>query len=432
MQENNLPGGDLVSASKDVGHIPRVPRFASPWWAVALIGLGYAGYFKASQPFTYLPVDLTLLLAVTCGLGLVVQVLRGNQLEGRALTAVLVLWAVFAIGAAMILGDEIEGAKVAQLGTVTLLCAMAPCFLLGSHQARTWWLGSTMAFAAMMAGATILMPDPVALAEQGRLNLNSATTIGTSRVIGAGVLMAIIFGLTRAHRRSLWWGAAALGTAALIAVGSRGPVVALVAAIVAVVLLARIFRGKRARAIGLGAATIAALALALLTSTSPSASRILLFFTGEQSDAAREFLLRTALAGIIDHPLGTGWGGFNNLQLIELSYGGQAVYPHNLTVEIMLEGGWLAGAVFIVLACLSIYGYIRASHLPETVALLGLGIYWLVVAQTSSDINGNRMTWIMLTLGLMMTVSNDEPIAIGRGQLPWVRHRVPRAGMDPN
>ena len=54
-----------------------------------------------------------------------------------------------------------------------------------------------------------------------------------------------------------------------------------------------------------------------------------------------------------------------------------------------------------MLAVLSIRGYILNSRTAESVAMLGLGVYWFAVAQTSSDINGNRMTWAMLVLGLM-------------------------------
>jgi hypothetical protein len=316
------------------------------------------------------------------------------------------MWAVFGIGAAKAIETGVGYQKVALLGSVTLVCAIAPSFFLWSERAQRWWLGGVVVLGAVMTVAVVAAPDLVVEKTYGRLQLEGGVTIGSSRVIGAGIVVAIVLGLTAAKLRWLWWIFAIACTGVLVAIGSRGPFLALLASVALVLLLGRAFRGARGPSFVVAAVGLIAAIWAITASGSRAAARLLDFVTGQEVDVSREFLLQQASSAALVHPLGIGWGGFGSLSPVLRAYGDPSIYPHNIVLEITLEGGWVAGLLFVIVASMSLVGYVRASGTPYTCALLGLGVYWLLVAQTSSDVNGNRTTWASLTIGLVL-YAND-------------------------
>lgn len=400
---------------------------ASPVGAVLLLGLCCVGYFKGTAPFQLLPVDATLVFAVAVCAGVFAHAVARRWTEGPVLAAVVGLWMIFGLGAASVIGSGRGYDKVALLATVTLLCATAPCFFLCEQRAQRWWLGGVVVLSAVMAAAVLVAPDLGVQEQFGRLQLEGGVTIGSSRVIGAGIVIAIVFGLAAKSRRLLWWSGAAAGTGILVAIGSRGPFLALIVAVLLVLLLGRVFRGVRTPSFVTIAMGLVFLAWGITASGSRAAARILRVVTGEELDVSREYLLEQAWAGALAHPLGVGWGGFGSLGAVDRTYGDPAIYPHNIVLEITVESGWIAGAAFVVIAGVSLLGYVRASTSPEAAALLGLGVYWLLVAQTSSDVNGNRMTWASITLGLVL-YANDRRARLGRhrGRAPAGSTMYPR------
>jgi O-antigen ligase len=377
------------------------PRREPVIGSLLLFGLCYIGYIKGVPALTNLPVDLTVLASVLVGIAVVVHTLNRRRIEWRAVACVLGLWSVFAIGAVMNIGADHGAAKVAQLNTITLLCALGPCLLLVNERAQRLWPYLFVAAGLAMAAAAVAMKDVTAWLLYNRLNLVGTSTIGTGRVVGSVAVVAVIMlALSPARRWWLWAPIAVVGTAAVVMVGSRGPVVALIVAVPAALLLGRV--RQRASAFVIGAVVLTLSVWAVIESSLRHPQRIArLLLTGEVNDAAREDLLQKSLEVIVRNPLGVGWDGFGALPMIQAAYGGRVVYPHNFVVEVFVDGGWLAGLVLLVLVVLSIRGFILNSRTAESVAVLGLGLYWFAVAQTSGDVNANRMTWVMLTLGLL-------------------------------
>ncbi len=119
-------------------------------------------------------------------------------------------------------------------------------------------------------------------------------------------------------------------------------------------------------------------------------------------DRNRLFLVEQSLTLIARHPLGIGWGGFASTPTAEAAYFGRFAYPHNILLEVLVEGGWLAGLMLIGLVIWSVRGFLLTSDGPQGAALYALGTYWFLVAQTSGDLNGNRMTWVTLLLGVVL------------------------------
>jgi O-antigen ligase len=171
-------------------------------------------------------------------------------------------------------------------------------------------------------------------------------------------------------------------------------------------LFARVLVGHRTVAALTASAGLLGLVYFLTSSESGASERVRVFLTGEAPDAAREYLFDEALNRALTSPFGVGWGGFTVSRSFGEIFAGQAVYPHNMLVEIAVEGGWLAGAFFLVLAILSLRGFIIESTSPPGAALLGLFAYWFAAAQTSSDINGNRITWVLFAVGIVRYFRN--------------------------
>ena len=91
-------------------------------------------------------------------------------------------------------------------------------------------------------------------------------------------------------------------------------------------------------------------------------------------------------------------------------------YPHNIFLEVAVEGGWIALLAFVVFVAVCLRALVRNSVDLKGRCFLALGVYWLLVAQTSSDLNGNRMTWIALAAGLALDRINARQSAQGTGR----------------
>jgi O-antigen ligase len=303
------------------------------------------------------------------------------------------------------------------------LCALAPGWLLRTEQSRRWLVVAVVVAGLAMAAALLLNPDREVESLYGRLTLEGSNSIGTARVVGAGAAVALVQGLGGRKGRWLWLGSAAAMAAVLVLVGSRGPFVGLVAAVVVALLFGKNGRGlQRAWVSVLGLLAVSSLLLVVANSQNEAAGRIGGLITGTSTDETRLALVQHCLAAISHDVLGIGWGGFSTVAL-DGALQGRYSYPHNMVLEILAEGGWLAGAAFLGLVAVAVRGFWRHSDTPQGVTLFTMGLYWILVAQTSGDVNANRMTWVMLGLGLVLHTA-----AARRTGPAWGDVRTPDAG----
>lgn len=372
---------------------------AKPAWIIALLILGYSGYIKGSPFVDWLAVDLTLLSALVvliAGFGLIVS---GRTLV-RGSSAVIALWCAWLPGAAIAVATELDLYKSILLFTVTLLCAFSPFYLIGDARTENYWINGQVAFSLIFAVALIVFPeDTDAAGYLDRLSLEGGNSIGAARLVGAGVLVAFIRALTdtKGRRRAIWWLLVVVGSVLVATIGSRGPFVSLIFAGFGSTLLSIVFAGRRLRVAVVTA--IAVIGLLYYAYTSLPDDRISRLFT-QVVDVPRQGLYQSALRSIEQEPIGIGWGGFRNLPNVSDTFGSAGAYPHNIFLETFAEGGVVAIAGLILFIGISLKRIRRISDDAAGAIIFSLGIYWLLAAQTSSDINSNRMTWIALAVGL--------------------------------
>ncbi len=201
----------------------------------------------------------------------------------------------------------------------------------------------------------------------------------------------------------------------LVHVGSRGPSLSAVVSVVLVVLFGRSFFRHR---IGLVPVALAVAGATYWYATADGGSggtRIVQSLHSGLSDAARTTLLRDAVRLGLHHPFGIGWGDFadHSKTAHEIANAQGVAYAHNSFAETFCEGGVLALAVFLVVVVVALYRLQRVSSRPYDAAVLGTAVYWLLNAQVSSDLVGNRFMWISLAVGIASYAgsrrSGEEP-----------------------
>jgi O-antigen/teichoic acid export membrane protein len=394
------------------------------------------GLFKDQAVVKSLPVDATLalglLVAVACGLRLLSGRVRRVP-YGFALTITVVSLSLV-VSLAWTDAGSYGTTKVTTFLTVTMLAIGAPFFLIESWADIRRFFTWTVIVAVPVAILAITNPST----DTGRLAGDN--TIGTSRMLCIGALILLLGALARSRWRIPSTALAAGFIATAAAVGSRGPILSLVLALV-VVLAAWLVRVPRKIAPVL---LIAALSLAVVPFVSlPKTSTERISSAARDPIAAfrtddRYVLVQQAWGIIQDHPiLGGGVGAFS----IENP---TSKWPHNFFIEVWAELG--LGALIVVAGAIviALVGLFRlAWRVPEegrdrelVYVLLAVFFFNLLAVQVSGNINDNRDFWGMLAI-VWLVISGSvaapglaapEPAA-PRGWLPPARparRRKPR------
>ena len=129
------------------------------------------------------------------------------------------------------------------------------------------------------------------------------------------------------------------------------------------------------------------------------------------TDDVRARLRADAIRLGLEHPFGVGWGDFaaHSKTAHEIANAQGVAYAHNAFAEAFAEGGLLALVAFLVVVVLALYRLQRRSGGPYEAVVLGTAVYWLLNAQVSSDLVGNRFMWISIAVGLASYVDPRVP-----------------------
>lgn len=265
-------------------------------------------------------------------------------------------------------------------------------------------------------GGNAALPNRFGLVDQSVISLGSQGVEG---------LMVATYMIMRARRRWMRMVAACvlpITFVALLASGSRGPVLGGTLGLIVLVIL--LGRSKR---IVLQLIVVAALAsgsfvVALQLVPAGAAHRALSTITGTQSGVSgngRSQIWNAGWQAFADHPLlGIGTGSFATADREELCPGPacDARYPHNMILEAAAElgiaGGLLAIAILIISVRILLRGWrsggIRGDYTPILGALF---VASATDAMVTNDLTGHLSVWLMPGIALGMVLFGE-----GRGR----------------
>lgn len=378
--------------------------------AVVLAIFVNAGSLKSHPLAAWIPVDLTLLLAILLALLAVGAMIRHSHLPpafwlpiGFALATVPGV-----LGNSSAYGTD----KALYFYTLTLLGMIAGTLLLREYRQRAAFLTTLTVIGVAVAILVTVAPDRPA-EWSAVVTLPGTNTIGTSRMILAGVI-ALVLHAVIGHRkpivRLLMLVLAVFMTLTAVSTGSRGPFLATGAALIVALLLTPAFGRRRLRSVTLVLAAAGAGVYLASQNAVGGLTRILSFVGGDAdaSAGARGDFWLLSLQYIPQLPFGGGWGYFGSIigsnGLVDVS----TSYPHNSIIEITLEAGWLAGIAFVILGTIAFFRYMRASATAMSVTFFVLFVFAFANSLVSGEVNDNRLMWVLLAVAFVIPRHNTE------------------------
>lgn len=389
------------------------PRHVGPPWTlrtaadltavVAITGLVYIGYFKAAFE---IPIDLTVVFAALTLVTVVWCIVRWYRdpriSAGGAIFVLVCLPAMFAPVAT----PETVAMRVRLL--IPLLVVIAVGVLLRSDRRQRMWV-----WAQAVVGLLVVATGSANEAVLDRFTGAGANTIGAGRAAGAALIVVLVLTIgSRGHWLARLVGIGVIGwlAAALVSTGSRGPVIACAVALLAVAAFAP---GRYRLARLLGAVIAVAVGLAVVISSSSFAAERLLTFSGASADSR---LVRWGIAweNTVTHPLGIGWGNFYDVLPDGIRRDLYYQYPHNMLLEVGVSAGWAALVVLVVLLALSLWRLRATATDGYGTALFALGVFFVINAMVSGDLNDNRMMWAALAIAWVRPATDGPYLPVRR------------------
>ena len=321
------------------------------------------------------------------------------------------LWAlmVFRLGSS---ADPVYGSTKVQLYLANVLIFFVGAVFVGSSR-RDLRVLLQVLFGVTAAGAALLLLNLASgSATQvigGRFALAAQEyPIDLGRASADGLLIGLFFLLSEQSRRTRLRVAllVPLLAVALLAAGSRGPVVAFVVGLVALLTLGATNPTVRRRFALLGGMFVVIAILVPLVVPGSSLGRALSTIVGSASGLSsngRSDLWAVSLTALDHHLwLGLGTGGFNSL-------GTGLAYPHNLVLEVATELGVVGGTVLLAVLCSMISRLStlwRSTDGPDrllAMILTALFLNALTNACFSDPIQRNPEVWLWSGLAIGMS-----------------------------
>jgi O-antigen ligase len=357
-----------------------------------LAGLLLSGAIKAARVFDASPVDITAVFAfmvvVQCGANLI----RHKFIVPRITPWVIAAYATLLPAAVWAPATELAAAKVADLFTIALLAVLSPLLLIRERR-HLLELAAWLAVLGGVAALDALFVTQTTATAGLRLRFGDQ---GSPLSLARSASTALVVLAVAAARRDLHWAFAASLAVPLVGVllrtASQGPAAAVIVGVVVVAFVYGLGR-RRWLAFGVIAATATAVAtLGMQTTTVEQRERLLSVGTSEQD---RLDMWGASLDIASGSPAGIGWGAFSQLDE-------RYDYPHNVWIETFLEGGWLAGCVFVA-ATLLVAGRLTRCVRTDLMALYPLALLgsWTVNAAFTGSLPSNRPLLGLLTVGAL-------------------------------
>lgn len=329
----------------------------------------------------------------------VYEVFRSLPALPRALKFIVPLFGLLALPGLWVPINTAYGhQKFLDLMTLSLFTALAVVVIRDMRHllafAKMWVLLGVIVAAVILAGST----GEGGIA--GRAIGFGANPIGLARATGSALVVTFWFVTT--HRLSSMHGAV-LGLflmLGLFATGSKGPMMAVVLAVAVIAVADPLYR--LTRVLYSGAAVVG---LYLLTLEVPALreSRLGLFLMapGEVSDPIRSEAIHRSLLVISKAAGITGYGSWSSVTGMR-----KMDYPHNIWLELAVEGGPVIGSVFALTVLVTILRLLRRK-MPAALLFAALIVFEAVSVSLSGDLRA-RTFFFFLTMGWVVIRWPDE------------------------
>lgn len=364
-----------------------------------------SGLYKAN--LRWLPIDLTVLLSI----GLVPLILHSFVSQGfkiprgflvNGLLFLLLALASLREGLSPYALDKVKG-----LLTFTAMAALASPILVSSREHLKLFAQALFAVGFVMAAvasATFMMSSSTI----ERLSVFGSNTIALGRAAGIALIYATLSLSSGEGHVVVSLISICLSVFALLASGSRGPLIAVVLSLLTVFwAFPRSLSRRPGRMVLVLVVVITALFGGLQFGPQASLIRIESFLYGSigPSTMVRWEAAASSIALISTHPLGIGIGGFEREAAI-ISGNSLIVYPHNILLEVLLEAGWVAGIYFILTIGWALLRMLQSRHGQDSQLelkfLFCLSLFALSNGLVSGDLNDNRLLFGLIGIGLSL------------------------------
>jgi len=369
--------------------------------SAALVLFLAAGSLKTGDIENALPIDFTVLMALVLAVIVIIAVVRGRFRVPRQILWIVLLFALFAVPVAWSPSTPYSHDKVARLFSLTFLSMAGSMLIIRTSDdlRRLLNAAALVSVGMVFVGLVTILREP----DVGRLTVAAATTIALGQYAGATAIWVMALGLEDKHRRSRLLLTLLVPILIVeVAAGSRGPMVALAISVVVVGIL----HGLRGRTVLAGAFAIVVLLGTLyyggeyLNLPTRSVIRVTQFLSGEMDESIRQSYLAQGCDIVRKEPFGIGWGGFGAIN-------GESgrLFPHNLPLEVTMEAGWAAGAVYILIMFLAVYRTVAISLRTRRAEFIGLAsilIFFGVSSLVSGEINDCK--WLLAVVSIALAV----------------------------
>jgi O-antigen ligase len=367
--------------------------------SAAFAVLLFAGQLKNTQGQADSPFDLTVLSAALTGTICVWFAVR----EGAS-KQLLLIFGMFLIMSLSLLytrPTEYGSEKAFRFFLLTLLTAIAPCYLVRSLRDVTRLLLCLALAAASTAGVAIWRFGFGG--ESGRLTTVGGSTDGLG--ICGGVVLLWLYSLSLDKKtavRLLLWLLCIPFLTVVLGSGSRAPLGFSI--ILIIVMIFRFSPNRRGQFIliisGLGTVAVStAVLFPVLPVQSLQRIQGIVNYRADRSTQERVEAWHAASVAIQQEPLGLGFGGFAQ----KFSWSNTSRdFPHNIVLEIGVEQGWVVMLIFLTLLLLSLHrAYKSATISAKMVGPFVIFLFATLNAMVGGDLNDNKLLFAMLTIGLM-------------------------------
>lgn len=380
--------------------------------SLAIFAVGNLALPETSQ--TLLGVDYLLLISAVLAMILVLRLKR--LLDQRYAWGVVLIILVSTLPGLLMVPPTAYGTEKSQSIILLVMVTVAPaCFWDSRTGARLTLI--IVSCGSLLFAAFLLIYSTVT--SSGRVSVLSLNPVGAARMTGIFVvtgLAVVMCSHLRTHLRFAVLAGAVICAIATLTTGSRGPALSIIVALTIVLILTLRSRHVQFKALAFGLGAVVVAFIFAFESNMAGISRVL-----DGGDSGRSGIYSFTLTQALANPEGLGWGGFAGIAWRWGSLSDR-IYPHNLVLEVFVEGGFIALFGFIALLTYAGWhgarSYLRSKDRVECVAL-GLYVYALVNAQFSSDLVGNRLLWV--SLGLVLALSHSSH---GSGQLSSDHHHL--------